>query len=297
MKILLTGANGQLGRAASSLLASRGHDVTAVDLPSFDIASAGDVASALDAARYDAILNAAAYTAVDRAEGAGKDDCRRANALGPKVLAEAAARRGVFLLHVSTDYVFPGDRPVPQPYVETDATGPKNEYGRSKLAGEEAIRASGAHAAILRTAWLYSHVGRNFVKAILCRVRSAADRRAKVVADQFGSPTTAEDLAAQALRVLEARAKGLFHATSQGYGTWCDFARAFCEELKVEADIVPCATADFPTAASRPSNSILDNAALRAAGLDVFPDWREALSRFLARHGDALLAETAPREP
>jgi len=294
MNILLTGANGQLGRAASALLASRGHDVTPVDLPAFDIASADCVASALDAARYDAIFNAAAYTAVDRAEGPGKADCWRANATGPGVLADAAARRGVFLLHVSTDYVFPGDRPVPAPYVETDATGPKNEYGRAKLAGEEAIRASGARAAILRTAWLYGHTGRNFVKAILCRVRSSADRRAKVVADQFGSPTCAEDLARQALRVVEARAEGLFHATSQGFCTWCDFARAFCEDLQVEADIVPCATSDFPTAASRPSNSILDNAALRAAGLDCFGDWREALSSFLARHGEALLAETAP---
>ncbi len=294
MRILITGCNGQLGRDCQDELGGAGHVLLAKDLPELDIADEAGLGALMRDWRPELVVNCAAYTAVDRAERE-PEAAERANATGPGVLAKACAEIGSRLIHVSTDYVFPGTRPPPEAYVETDATGPRSVYGRTKLAGEQAVLAAlPGRAAILRTAWLYGAKGRNFLKAVLTRALSG--QPLKVVADQHGSPTCSESLARQIRVVAEAGASGLFHATSLGHCTWYEFAVAFFREMGVEAQVSPCSTAEFPADAPRPLNSILDNAALRAAGLDVMPRWEDALSAFVARHRSALIAECQPKQ-
>ena len=292
MRILIAGGNGQLGRDCQTELARAGHEVLARDLPELDIADEAGVAALVQSWKPDVVLNCAAYTAVDRAEREPVA-AARANAVGPGVLARVCRGAGARLLHISTDYVFSGTRNPPTPYCETDEAGPRSVYGRTKLDGERAIEAElPGQYAILRTAWLYGAKGRNFLKAVL--TRALAGQPLKVVDDQFGSPTCSEDLAHQLRVVAESGATGLFHATSQGYCSWADFAGAFFRLMDMVVDITPCKTGEFPAVAPRPSNSILENVALKAAGLDVMPDWRDALASFVARHGAELRAECQP---
>lgn len=289
MRILIAGGNGQLGRDCQDELGAAGHVLLAKDLPELDIADEAGMRELVRSWRPDAVVNCAAYTAVDRAEREPAA-AERANATGPAVLAKVCAEAGVRLVHISTDYVFPGDREPPQPYVEADEPGPKSVYGRTKLAGERVVLATWPEgAAILRTAWLYGARGRNFLKAIL--KRALAGQPLRVVDDQYGSPTCSESLAHQVRVVLEAGATGMFHATSQGHCTWYEFAQAFFRQMDIEANISPCTSAEFPADAPRPLNSILDNAALRAAGLDVMPSWQDALAVFVRRHREALMEE------
>jgi dTDP-4-dehydrorhamnose reductase len=296
MKILITGSKGQLGTDCQALFGAEGHEIAAYDLPDIDIADREGMRRVLDAFRPEVLVNAAAYTAVDRAEGEGRESCWRANRDGPKVLAELAAERGIRLIHVSTDYVFAGDRPVPEAYVETDEPGPTSEYGKSKLAGEEAVRAAGGEWTILRTAWFYGARGHNFLKAVLRRAQARPGEPLKVVADQYGSPTGSWALARQIALVLREGATGLFHATDEGYTTWHGFAAAFFREMGMDTVVLPCATADYPTPTKRPANSILENAALKARGINAMPRWEDDLAGYVQRNREALLAETRPAE-
>lgn len=272
MKVLVTGSRGQLGTDCQEIFRAAGYQLTAYDLPELDITDRVGVRARLEADRPDVVVNAAAYTAVDRAEGEGREACWRANREGPAVLGELTAGMGIRLIHISTDYVFGGDRPVPRAYIETDEPGPVSEYGKSKLAGEEAIWAAGGEAAILRTAWLYGARGKNFLKAILGRARGGGVVR--VVSDQYGSPTGSWALAKQIQRVIEAGARGLFHATDEGHTTWHGFAEAFFEAMGIGAVVEACTTEAYGGGTKRPMNSILENGALKAAGLNVMPRWR-----------------------
>lgn len=290
MRILITGARGQLGVDCRRVLEGA-HTVTGLDLPELDIADAGAVAGAVDALRPEVILNCAAYTRVDAAE-TDRDACRRTNADGPRILAEACRAADVRLIHLSTDYVFDGRREPPLPYVETDRPAPPSWYGRTKLAGEEAVRAVAPRHVILRTAWLYGAQGANFPRAILTRALRQPGSPLKVVNDQFGTPTWSYRLALQIRAVLErAEAAGLYHATAGGCATWFEFARHFLARMGVPADVVPCATGEYPAAAARPRNSILENARLKAEGLYVMRPWQEDVDVFVVRHGDRLRAE------
>jgi dTDP-4-dehydrorhamnose reductase len=206
-------------------------------------------------------------------------------------LAEWAAANGSFLVHVSTDYVFPGDKPLFDSCLETDATGPVSEYGRSKLGGEQAILNSGADAAILRTAWLYGANGKNFLKTMLRLALQAPEREIRVVNDQYGSPTGSHTLARQIVAVVDAGASGVFHATSEGHCSWYDLARRFLTLMEVPFCMSPCATDEYPTPAKRPVNSILENAALKQRGLNVFEDWQAELAEFVRCHRDELICE------
>jgi dTDP-4-dehydrorhamnose reductase len=282
--ILVTGGSGQLATS----LASQGRErVHLVGRPILDFDHPVTIEAAFRAAEPWLVVNAAAYTAVDAAE-ANEAAAFRANRDGPAKLARLCAAAGVPLIHVSTDYVYDGEKP--SPYVETDAVGPHGVYGKSKLAGEQAVLASGARAIILRTAWVYAATGRNFVRTMLSLAQTRDALR--VVADQHGCPTAASDLAACILAIaarLEAEGwsddrAGVFHAAGAGETTWHGLAQAVFEEAarhnaKVPASVEAITTADYPTPARRPANSRLDCARLATVFGIRFPHWRDSLSR------------------
>ena len=240
----------------------------------------------------DAVVNCAAFTAVDKAESC-EEAARAVNAMAPGLLGRECARRGIRVVHISTDYVFDGLREPPAPYVETDVPAPLSAYGRTKREGEERLLGSGARAAVLRTAWLYGAHGRNFPKTMLRLALAHPGRPLRVVDDQWGSPTWSWRLARQIAAVLDAPEfpEGIFHATAHGFTTWRRFAEAFLRAVGCDVAVEPCSTADYPTPARRPGNSILENAALARLGLDAMADWEEDVATFAARHRDALLAE------
>lgn len=287
-KILIIGCKGQLGTDCMSVLPQ----ASGIDFPEINIADRFQTLEKLNELKPDVMVNCAAYTAVDACES--DPLCWKVNADGPKHLAGWAAANDAFLVHVSTDYVFAGDKPLFEVSVESDETGPVSEYGKSKLAGEQAILASGARAAILRTAWLYGATGKNFLKTMLRLALQNPEKEIRVVNDQFGSPTWAHTLARQIAAVIQTKATGVFHATSEGYCSWFDLASRFLKLMDVPHRIAPCTTADYPTPAKRPANSILENAALKKAGINLSVDWKKDLARFVEENRDALLSEAAP---
>lgn len=277
MKILIIGANGQLGQDCRALFAP-GHEVLALDRPAIDITDLSSVRDAVRSFRPDAVLNCAAYTAVDKAE-TDEETCRAINADGPMEIALALAGTGAILVHISTDYVFDGTKPLGERYVEEDAPCPVSAYGRTKLAGEAPVLAY-ERGAVLRTAWLYGEHGNNFLRTMVRLSRRPAPIR--VVADQHGSPTWSGSLARQIARLLDDFRPGLYHATSQGECTWYDLTKRFFEAAGVDHEVIPIGTADYPTPATRPVNSVLENRALRRAGLDVMPGWEDDIDAHAA---------------
>ncbi|MBX9404039.1 dTDP-4-dehydrorhamnose reductase [Lysobacter sp. BMK333-48F3] len=296
MRLLLLGGDGQVGHELRRSLAPLGEVVTTTR--SGRLAEDGSACETLDLAQPDAIepllrrvrpdhvINATAYTAVDRAENE-RELAFVVNAGAPERLAQLCAADGIGLIHYSTDYVFDGSGT--RPYLETDPTGPISAYGESKLAGEEAIRASGADHLILRTAWVYATRGHNFLRTML---RLGGEREElRVVADQHGSPTPAWLLADAAAQVLRQGLKqsGVRHLVAGGQTSWHGFAEAIFEEalarglIARQPRVEPIATADYPTPARRPAYSVLDSGRLRDEyGLDV-PHWRAALAATLDR--------------
>lgn len=282
-KTLIIGCNGQLGTDCMSVMPL----ALGIDFPEIDISDRFQCLEKLDSIKPKVIVNCAAYTAVDACET--DSACWKVNADGPKHLAEWAIANNAFLVHVSTDYVFGGDKPLFEACVETDAPAPVSEYGRSKLAGEQAILESGVHAAILRTAWLYGATGKNFLKTMLRLTLQNPGKEFKVVNDQFGSPTWARTLAQQIAAVIDARATGIFHATSEGYCSWYDLACDLLEKLGIEHHFVPCSSDEYPTPAKRPNNSILENVELKNLGLNVSKHWKVELEEFVRSHREELL--------
>lgn len=293
MHILVLGSNGQLGHDCLSLFSQR-HRVTGRDFPDVDITRPEILATLLDAMRPDAVVNCAAYTAVDRAE-AESGLCHAVNAQGPGHLGALCAARDLAVVHISTDYVFDGDREPPASYTETDATNPQSVYGHSKRDGEVALLASGARAAILRTAWLYGANGHNFLKTMLRLAVTRPGTALRVVNDQWGSPTGSWRLAEQILRLLDAPKfpTGILHATAEGYTNWYELASTFLRAMEVPHQINPCSTADYPTPARRPRCAILENAALKSLGLNAMVDWRADVFEFVRLHRSALLSATS----
>ena len=282
--IVVTGGAGQV---ASELAALGGARVVRVGRPEFDFDRPESLTATFARVRPSAVVNAAAWTAVDLAE---REEAAafRANRDGPAELARLCAAADVPLVHLSTDYVFDGRKPTP--YVETDPTGPMGVYGRSKLAGEAAVLAAGGRAAVLRTAWVYNATGKNFVRTMLGAALKTDTLR--VVADQQGCPTHAGDLAAAILAVLERMAAwrpefaGVFHAAGLGSVTWHGFAEAIFAEAaqhgRRSPTIQPIATADWPTPAARPANSRLDCTKLREVFGVALPAWQPSLARTVA---------------
>jgi len=266
--ILVTGGAGQLGTAFRRVLPEARY----VDLPDLDLTRRDLLAAALEEMRPEAIVNCAAYTAVDRAEHE-EALATLVNGAAVGVMAEHAARRRIPLLTFSTDYVFPGD--AVEPYLESSPTGPINAYGRSKLAGERAALAACPGALVVRTSWLVSGTHSNFVATML---RLAGEGVVRVVDDQQGCPTMADDLAPAAWAALQAGATGVLHLTNSGETTWFDFARAAVALAGLDPGrLVPCPTADYPTPARRPAYSVLGSERRRPLGLPELPPWQESL--------------------
>ena len=294
MKILLLGKNGQVGWELQRSLAPLGA-LIALDRHGAgalcgDIGDLDGLAATVRAVQPQVIVNAAAYTAVDKAEGE-PEGAQRLNALAPGVLAREAAACGALLVHYSTDYVFDGSGD--RPWREDDATGPLSVYGRTKLEGEQAIVASGCAHLILRTSWVYAARGGNFAKTML---RLAQEReRLTVIDDQWGAPTGAEliaDVSAQALAQLRAQpAKaGTYHLAAAGHTTWFAYAKHVIAQarqaqsaIKIKAtEVAPIATADYPTPARRPHNSRLDTRRLESTFGLTLPPWQQGVDRMLS---------------
>lgn len=283
MKVLVTGAAGQLGRALVEELGRRHLQVAATDLPELDISDGDAVWRALSGHRPEVVINAAAATRVDDLE-ANPELAFKVNALGARNLAAACRRLGCKLAHISTDYVFDGTKA--GPYVEWDEPRPQSVYGWSKLLGETLVRQQCPDHFILRTAWLYGLPGPNFINAILARARSGQDLL--VVDDQKGTPTSALALAPQILALVETEAFGTYHATCRGEATWYGFALQILERAGLAVKIRPCTTGEFPRPAPRPANSVLENRLLKWERLDLMPSWQEAFHRFWDLYGEQL---------
>lgn len=283
------GAKGQLGSDCCDIL-SQENETAGCDIPVIDISNPASIQEVLEDRKPEVIINCAAYTAVDGCESE-KELAWKVNAEGPGHLAAAAKETGARLIHVSTDYVFDGMKPAPQHYLETDPTNPLSEYGRSKLAGEKGVIEQGDNFIILRTAWLYSAWGKNFLKTMLSLATSDPKRELKVVDDQYGSLTWSYTLARQIQKLLKTDIKGIVHTTSEGHSSWYEAARYFLDRMGVPYSMRPCTTDEYPTPAHRPANSILENSVLKGAGISVFTDWREDIDQFVDRYKDQLMEE------
>lgn len=291
VKLLVTGKNGQVGFELTRALAVLG-EVVAVDRQSCNMADATAIREVVQQVRPDVIVNAAAYTAVDKAESE-KDDAQAINAAAPGVLGEEAAKIGALVVHYSTDYIFDGNKA--GAYREDDTNNPQSAYGQSKLDGERALAKANPQHLILRTSWVYGAHGGNFAKTML---RLAADRdKLTVVADQFGAPTSAALLADLTAQLVGRYARegseqfpyGIYHAVNGGETNWCDYARfvvgaaiAAGKPLKTTPDnITPITTAQYPTPAKRPANSRLDTQKFRSTFGLRLPPWQESLQHVL----------------
>jgi len=286
MNLLVTGSRGQLGSELRMLHEMQdkpgAHTWFFSDLPELDITDAGQVEAFCRDRRIDAIVNCAAWTAVDRAESE-PDAAFRVNRGGAAALAAAAQATGGLLAHVSTDYVFDGSSS--RPYCEDDPVAPCGVYGQSKWEGEEAIRASGCSHLIIRTAWLYSAHGQNFVKTML---RLGRERESLgVVFDQVGTPTWAADLAGAIVSILDRidparRYAETFHYSNEGVCSWYDFAKAIMDAERLRCKVSPIETSDYPTPAARPPYSVLNKRKIREAWALEIPHWHDSLLRMLA---------------
>ncbi len=276
MRVLVTGAAGQLGTEVVDLCTAAGDEVVACDHATLDVADRDQVLQVFGAAAPDAVIHAGAWTNVDGCE-TDPDHAYAVNALGTRHVAEGARMVGARVCYVSTDYVFDGT--LDRPYREWDAVNPVSVYGRSKLAGESVL---GPGDTVVRTSWVCGRHGRNFVKTILGR--AAEGQTLTVVDDQHGCPTFAEDLAGMLRRLLVGRIPGLFHVTNQGPTTWFRFARDAVEVAGLDPALVtPIPTAAMHPArpAPRPANSVLDNAGLRLSGIPLLADHHDPLERLV----------------
>lgn len=278
---LITGAAGMLGREVTELLRRAGEPVVGLTRQELDITDDKAVHACLRSHAPDVLVNCAAWTAVDDAER-HEAEALRVNGHGPANLASACADHGTRMVQVSTDYVFSGD--ARGPYGEDDAPCPQTAYGRTKLAGEQAVRGRLSNAGyIVRTAWLYGAHGPNFVYTM--KRLAEGDSAVRVVDDQRGQPTWAADVASQIIALMQSGAPaGIYHATSTGDTSWYGFAREIFRLLGAdETRITPVTTAEFPRPAPRPANSVLGHDAWAAAGIKPISDWRHALERAFSR--------------
>jgi dTDP-4-dehydrorhamnose reductase len=287
MKILLAGGSGQLAQELQPILLSSG-EVIAVDRTRLDLSRPESIRQAMAEIQPDLVVNAGAYTAVDKAESE-PELANAVNGIAPGILAEECEKLGASLIHFSTDYVFDGSHG--SAYLETDSTNPLGTYGKSKLAGEEAIRQAGNRHIIIRTAWVYGNGGKgNFVKTMLRLGKEREEIR--VVADQIGSPTWTRDLAeaiSQIIPLLGSETFATYQYTNSGVCSWYDFAIAIFEEaaklglpLKVQR-VIPITTSEYPTPAKRPAFSVLSTVKISALLGTHPPHWRQGLRQMLAR--------------
>ena len=278
-KVIVTGADGQLGRAINLQYAGSGeYELINTDVGDLDITDIDKVMKFVREIRPYAIINCAAYTAVNACEKE-EDLAFRINAIGPRNLSIAATETGAKLMHVSTDYVFDGNGT--RPYVETDPTGPQGAYGRTKLAGENFVREFGDRHYIVRTAWLYGD-GKNFVKTML-RLAETHDQ-VRVVMDQVGSPTSADELARAIAYLLPTENYGLFHGTCEGDCSWAQFTEEIFRLAGKNTKVEAITSEEYGAAAKRPAYSILENYMFKMTTDFMFADWHDAIAEYIRKN-------------
>ncbi|MNC15192.1 dTDP-4-dehydrorhamnose reductase [compost metagenome] len=278
MKVLITGAYGQLGQSLMEILPAQGMEIIPTNRDVMDITDWEQCQEFFLLHRPDAVIHAAAYTAVDRAE-TEPDEAYRVNAVGTRNVAAASAFVDAKCCLVSTDYVFDGTASAP--YREFDPPSPRTMYGRTKLAGEQLAMSLSSRWFIVRTAWLYGPGGQNFVETIL---KLAGERDSiSVVNDQIGCPTYTADLSLFLAALIQTGHYGLYHAVNSGSCSWFEFATAIMEEAGLSTEIRPCTTEEFPRPAPRPGYSVLDAMAIRTNGFTPLPPWRQGLKDYLSR--------------
>lgn len=284
MKVLVTGANGQLGRDMVLLLEKEGHDVMACDREQLDITDQFQSNDVISTYHPELVIHCAAYTAVDAAE-TDVDGAYLINATGTRNIAVAAERIGAKLIYISTDYVFDGTSDAP--YQEYDNTNPQSVYGKSKRAGELLVQSLSSRWFIVRTSWVYGVYGNNFVKTMLKLGQEKP--KLQVVHDQKGSPTYTVDLACFLHDLMSTEKYGVYHASNSGECTWYEFTQAIFEEAQllsgfhIQAKVDPCATDQFPRPAPRPRNSVMEHLSIRTNGFNDLRPWREGLRDFLKK--------------
>lgn len=275
-KLLITGCNGQLGRALNQLYeGSREYELVNTDVAELDITDVSKVLKLVQEVRPYAIVNCAAHTAVDLCE-TDRDNACRINAIGPRNLSIAAQRYGAKMVQISTDYVFDGKGT--RPYTEFDATGPQGVYGATKLAGENFVKEFCSEHFIIRTAWLYGD-GKNFVKTML-RLSETHDK-VRVVRDQVGSPTSAKELARMIAYLIPTDNYGLFHGTCEGVCSWADFSREIFRLAGKKTEVEGITTEEYGAAAPRPAYSVLENYMLKLTTDHMFADWEKAIAEYI----------------
>ncbi|MGN0514549.1 MAG: dTDP-4-dehydrorhamnose reductase [Lachnospiraceae bacterium] len=278
-KILVTGCNGQLGRAINLIyendVKSGEVSILNTDVSNLDITSISDVMAMVESEKPDVIINCAAHTNVNKCE-TDWDNAYKINAIGPRNLAIAATKYNAKIVHVSTDYVFDGEGN--RPYTEFDATAPCGAYGKTKLAGEEFVKQFSSRYFIVRTAWLYGD-GNNFVKTMLRLGRENGE--VNVVGDQYGTPTSAMELARMIYSIENTDNYGVFHGTCEGSCSWADFAVKIFKEADMDVKVNYITTAEFPTPAKRPAYSVLENYMLKLTTGYVMADWEAALHEYM----------------
>ncbi|AUO06980.1 dTDP-4-dehydrorhamnose reductase [Paenibacillus jamilae] len=285
MKVLVTGASGQLGKDVVKVFQEQGHDVVGYDREQLDITDMDQTMKIVGQYQSDAIIHCAAYTAVDAAE-TDMDTAYQVNAAGTRNMVLAAEEVGAKLVYISTDYVFDGT--AEQPYHEYDNTNPQSIYGKSKRAGEVLTETLSSRYFIVRTSWVYGLYGNNFVKTMLKLGQEKS--QLQVVNDQKGSPTYTVDLARFLAELIQTEKYGVYHASNSGSCTWYEFTQAIFQDAieflgtKIRATLEPCSTEQFPRPAARPRNSVMEHIAIRTNGLRDLRDWREALRDFLKEY-------------
>ena len=288
MKLLITGSNGQLGNELVNIIvckraeigtispAYRDCEITAVDIDDMDITDLGSVRKVISSVKPDAVINCAAMTNVNGCES-DYETAMKVNAIGPRNIAVACEEIGAKLVQVSTDYVFSGD--ADRPYCEWDIVAPCGIYGKSKALGEKYASEHCSRTFIVRTAWLYGYVGKNFVKTIISAARK--NGTVKVVNDQFGNPTSANDLAYHILKLILTEEYGIYHCTGNGVCSWYDLAKRVIERSGTDAEVLPCTTDEYPTPAKRPAYSALNNLMLSCTVGDEMRDWKDAADNYV----------------
>ncbi|MCI5148964.1 MAG: dTDP-4-dehydrorhamnose reductase [Candidatus Electrothrix sp. MAN1_4] len=289
MNILITGAGGQLGQDCLRGIGREQHTVHGQTSGQLDITDRAQVQREVQALQPDVLVNCAAYTAVDACED-DQEACWAVNAQGAGHLAEVCAAEGIRLIHISTDYVFAGNKPLPQAYTEQEPVEPLSAYGKSKLAGEQAIQEKMDNFLILRTSWLYGIGGNNFLKTMLRLAKADPEQTIRVVHDQYGSLTWTMTLARQIDQLLSSELTGIAHATAEGSSTWYEGAKYFLHSLGIPFSLEPCTTAEYPTPAHRPANSILENSVLKKQDLNLMQTWQQDIDAFIELYRDTLLA-------
>ena len=277
MKILVTGSNGQLGQSIQKISSSYKHEFTFTDIEELDVTNEEEIDTYLKKGEFDFLINCVAYTAVDNAEN-DYDSALALNATAPYLLAKAAKKYKTRFIHISTDYVFDGKSSIP--YNSKSETNPKTIYGNTKAQGEKKVLRCNKDAKIIRTSWLYSEFGQNFVKTMA--KLGATKSQVSVVFDQVGTPTYATDLAKMIMRFVERMPiESIFHFSNEGVCSWYDFARKIMEIKQFKCKVVPILTKDYPTIAKRPAYTLMDKTEIKQAMSCEIPHWEDGLKECL----------------